>query len=164
MKILGIDPGTKRIGYGLIEKTPAGLKIIEANLFQINETEQAGGLPGIKKIMDALIDKFNPDLIGVEKLFFSKNQKTAMSVAEARGVIILSIAEHKIPFVEYTPNEIKTTCAGYGAADKQAVAKMVKISLHAPKLSVIDDVSDALAIALCAYEREKLNKKINGSI
>jgi len=148
MIVLGIDPGSKRIGYGLIEKTGGKLKLIEANLLV-----HPKNLLEIKNQVSFLIEKFSPESLAVEKVFFSKNQKTALEVSEARGVIILSALEKNLPIREFTPNEVKSAVAGYGLANKKAVAKMVRLTLNEPTLKVIDDVSDALAIAITATSK-----------
>ena len=149
MIVLGIDPGSKRIGYGLIEKTGGKLKLIEANLLV-----HPKNLLEIKNQVSFLIEKFSPESLAVEKVFFSKNQKTALEVSEARGVIILSALEKNLPIREFTPNEVKSAVAGYGLASKKAVAKMVRLTLNEPTLKVIDDVSDALAIAITATSKQ----------
>ena len=148
MIVLGIDPGSKRIGYGLIEKTGGKLKLIEADLLV-----HPKNLLEIKNQVSFLIEKFSPESLAVEKVFFSKNQKTALEVSEARGVIILSALEKNLPIREFTPNEVKSAVAGYGLASKKAVAKMVRLTLNEPTLKVIDDVSDALAIAITATSK-----------
>ena len=148
MIVLGIDPGSKRIGYGLIEKTGGKLKLIEADLLV-----HPKNLLEIKNQVSFLIEKFSPESLAVEKVFFSKNQKTALEVSEARGVIILSALEKNLPIREFTPNEVKSAVAGYGLANKKAVAKMVRLTLNEPTLKVIDDVSDALAIAITATSK-----------
>src|SRR3989344_316336 len=149
MIVLGIDPGSKRIGYGLIEKTGGKLKLIEADLLV-----HPKNLLEIKNQVSFLIEKFSPESLAVEKVFFSKNQKTALEVSEARGVIILSALEKNLPIREFTPNEVKSAVAGYGLASKKAVAKMVRLTLNEPTLKVIDDVSDALAIAITATSKQ----------
>jgi crossover junction endodeoxyribonuclease RuvC len=88
--------------------------------------------------------------MGIEKLYFAKNQKTAIAVAQARGVVLLSVGEHGIPVKEYTPNEVKSGITGYGFSDKKAVLKMVRLILGKHDLKIIDDASDALAIAIVA--------------
>lgn len=94
--------------------------------------------------------KHKPDVLAIEKLYFAKNQKTALAVAQARGVILLAGKEHGLRIREYAPNEVKIGVTGYGAADKKAVLKMVRLILKRPDLSVIDDASDALALAILA--------------
>jgi crossover junction endodeoxyribonuclease RuvC len=104
----------------------------------------------IKNQINQLIKKHRPSVLAIEKLYFSRNQKTAFAVAEARGVIILSAIEKGLEIREYSPNEVKAGITGYGFADKKATAKMVRFILKKPELKVLDDVSDALAIAIVA--------------
>jgi crossover junction endodeoxyribonuclease RuvC len=151
MITLGIDPGTRRVGYGVVRSEHAGeLKFIEAGILDIESIEDADALCDVKKGIDALIKKHKPDVVAVEKLFFAKNQKTALAVAQARGVILLSARESKVKICEYTPNEVKSGVTGYGFADKKAVLKMVQLTLGKHDLKIIDDASDALAIAILA--------------
>ena len=96
-----------------------------------------------------LIEQYKPDQSAVEKLFFQKNQKTAMAVSEARGVITLCLAEHSLPMAEYSPNAVKQAVTSYGNAGKKQVQEMVKIALHLDDIPKPDDAADALAIALC---------------
>ena len=148
MTILGIDPGTRRIGYGVVRKQNADIEFVEAGILAIESDEDVSALAETKKGIDALIKKHKPDALAIEKLFFAKNQKTALAVAQARGVILLSACEHGLPVKEYAPNEVKLGIAGYGFADKKAMLKMVKLILGQPGLKIIDDASDALAIAI----------------
>jgi crossover junction endodeoxyribonuclease RuvC len=147
---LGIDPGTRRVGFGVILQEKSTAMFIEAGIMSIKSTDNVGALYEIKKNLDKLITKHKPDVLAIEKLFFAKNQKTALAVAEARGVILLAAREHGIRIREYAPNEVKIGVTGYGAADKKAVLKMVRLILQKPGLSVIDDASDALALAILA--------------
>jgi crossover junction endodeoxyribonuclease RuvC len=147
MVILGIDPGTNRIGYGIVKKQSGGLRFVSAGILKV----KSGGstaLLEIKNGVAGLVRKFKPEVLAVEKLFFSKNRKTAMGVAEARGVIILAALEVGLKVIEYSPNEVKAGVAGYGFADKRAVLKMVRLTLNEPGLKMIDDASDALALAI----------------
>lgn len=148
MIILGIDPGSKRIGYGAIKKSGSALKLIEAGLIKTPKN-----LTEIRLQINSLIKKFKPEILAVEKLYFAKNRKTGLEVAESRGVIVLSALENGLLLHEFTPNEIKAGVTGYGSADKKAVAKMVRLILGEPKLEVIDDVSDALAAAITASNK-----------
>jgi len=148
MICLGIDPGTRRIGYGLVQNDTGTPLFVAAGILAITSNEDAGALEETKKEIDGLIKKYKPSAIAVERLFFAKNQKTAIAVAQARGVILLAAKEHGIPIQEYTPNEVKLGVTGYGFADKKAVLKMVKLILGRQDLSVIDDASDALALAI----------------
>lgn len=153
MIILGIDPGTRRIGYGVVENSPARLKLIEAGLLKIESKDDLGATREIKKQIDATIKKFKPEVLSIERIFFMKNQKTGIKVAEARGIIISSALEKKLRIEEYNPNEIKTALTGYGLADKRSVLKMVKLILKEPGLKIIDDASDALALAIIACRK-----------
>ena len=149
-KILGIDPGSRRIGYGVIEKSGSELTLLAANLFKIKSKDDMGALLETKQEIDKLIKIHKPDLLAIEKLYFAKNRKTGLEVAQARGAVILSALEHKIKIKEYAPNEIKMNLTGYGFSDKKAVAKMVRLILKKPDFEVIDDVSDAVGIAIVA--------------
>lgn len=149
MVILGIDPGTTRIGYGIIEKKN-GLKMVAYGVLGIKGGDQKDKLIALAKELRRLIKKYKPSVVGIEKLYFSKNQKTALAVAEARGVITLVVAEEGIPILEFGPNEIKSAVTGYGASGKEAVRRIVSLTLGIPTVEGLDDASDALAIAIRA--------------
>lgn len=146
---LGIDPGTHRIGYGAIQVNGNKFCLIKKGII-LNTTKgySAHQLPILYQLVSDLINEISPYMIGVEKLFFAKNQSTAMTVAEARGVILLAIAQKKIPIREFTPNTIKQSITGYGSADKKSILKMVSTILSFQEDDLIDDTSDALAIAI----------------
>jgi crossover junction endodeoxyribonuclease RuvC len=150
MIALGIDPGTRRVGYGIVSCDAYGhdATFVDAGLLTIAATEDADAFEEIRAGIDKLIETYRPDTVAVEKLFFAKNTKTAIAVAQARGVILLAIKARGVCIKEYTPNEVKLGVAGYGAADKKAVLKMVRLILRKPDLAVIDDASDALALAI----------------
>ncbi len=148
MKILGLDPGSVRVGYGLIKKEGGKLQLIKAGLLKILSKDNGQRLLELEKSFSGLLFEQNPDLIVLEKIFFMKNLKTAVEVAQSRGVLTLIIAKHKIPLLEFSPTEIKTAATGYGRADKKAVAKMVEKILGIDKIKAVDDVSDALAAAI----------------
>jgi len=153
MKILGIDPGTSRIGYGLITDRP--LKLIDYGVLEINEKTNKKFLLLAEKF-DKLINDLKPDAAAIEKIYFAKNQKTAIEVAQARGIMIFSLLKNKIPVAEYGPQEIKRAVTNYGLADKKAVAKMVSKMLNIEQLRGYDDASDALAIAITAINHYNL--------
>jgi len=159
MIALGIDPGTRRVGYGVILKQQSEAIFVEAGILPITSVDDVNALYEIKKTLDTLITKHQPDVMAIEKLYFAKNQKTALAVAQARGVILLGARERKIPIKEYAPNEVKMGVTGYGAADKKAVLKMVRLILKQPGLSVIDDASDALALAIIAATESVIHMK-----
>ncbi len=158
MIALGIDPGTRRIGYGLVENHGQDLIFIAAGIIDITADNDIGALEQTKQGLDEVIKKYKPDVMGIEKLFFAKNTKTALAVAQARGVILLSVKERNIKIKEYTPNEVKQGVTGYGFADKKAVAKMVRMILKKDDLKIIDDASDALAIAILSTTDRLLDR------
>lgn len=153
MTILGIDPGSRRIGFGLVRKTKTGLEMLSAGILKIESKNDQDAAKEIKRELSKLISVHQPDFMAIEKLYFVKNQKTALSVAQSRGVIVLVASEQKLPIREFSPNEIKLGVTGYGSADKKAVAKMVKIILKKPDLEIIDDATDALAIAIVGFSK-----------
>jgi crossover junction endodeoxyribonuclease RuvC len=148
MIALGIDPGTRRIGYGVVRGDNSSATFVDAGILSIVSKDDISALEEVKKGVDALIKKHRPDVVAVEKLFFAKNTKTALGVAQARGVILLAIKERGVRTKEYSPNEVKSGIAGYGFADKKAILKMVRLILNKEDLTVIDDASDALALAI----------------
>jgi len=153
MIILGIDPGTKRIGYGLIEKNENDLRFICAGLLKIKSAQSLEALLETREQIAALIKKFRPQVLAIEKIYFAKNQKTGIQVAEARGVVVATAIEKGLAVQEFGPNEIKAGITGYGLADKKSVLKMVKLLLGRPDIDVIDDASDALAVAILSTRK-----------
>lgn len=150
MKILGIDPGMAIVGYGLIEVNNDKPKLLASGSVQTDKS-----LPDSKRLLEiyndlsSIIEKYNPDCASVENLFFFKNQKTVIPVAEARGVILTVLEKYNIPSFSYTPMEVKQVLTGYGRAEKKEVEQMVKISLGTDTLPKLDDTVDAIAIAIC---------------
>ena len=154
---LGIDPGTRRIGYGVIRGEKNKPLFVAAGILAITSTDDASALEETKKEIGALIKRYKPEVVGIERLYFAKNQKTAIAVAQARGVILLAARESGVPIREYTPNEVKLGVTGYGFADKKAVLKMVRLILGKHDLAVIDDASDALALAIMALGDRRIS-------
>ena len=150
MKILGIDPGIGITGFGLIETSSR--EIARALDFGVITTTMNAPLPGrLKELYDSLQEVFDttkPDVVSIEKLFFSKNITTGIAVAEARGLVLLTAAQREIPIYEYTPNEIKKTLTGYGSAKKPQMQEMVRLHLNLEKKPRPDDAADALAAAI----------------
>ncbi|MEK9173480.1 MAG: crossover junction endodeoxyribonuclease RuvC [Patescibacteria group bacterium] len=157
MIALGIDPGFKRVGYGLVERAFGKTTMIKAGLLQIDSSSKPAAYKEIRDELEIIIKKFIPEILGIEKLYFSKNQKTALGVSESRGVVLLCAAENNLPVREFSPSELKLGITGYGLADKKAVAKMVKMILDEPGLKVVDDVTDALALAILATSAQQLS-------
>ena len=150
MRILGIDPGTTRIGFGVIESVQNRFTVLDYGIISTPGKNRALDYKLISGDLSKLISVYKPDRAGVEKLFFSKNQKTVMSVAEARGVIMLTLASHGIPIMEPTPQQVKQAVSSYGKADKSQVQRMVRLVLSIKEDIKPDDAADALAIAICA--------------
>lgn len=150
MKILGIDPGTQVVGYGVIEKTGSSIKVIEYGSIKANKNHDfPQRLKAIHcKIMD-IINKHQPDQMAVEEVFYGKNIKAAIKIGEGRGVVFLCAASANIPITEYAATVIKKAVVGNGSAHKSQVQKMVKIILGLPEIPEPEDASDALAIAIC---------------
>jgi len=148
MKVLGIDPGTAALGYGIVERSGGRLREIDHGCLSTSpDNTLPERLLAIHALVDELIALHEPDVVGVERLFFSKNVQTAMAVGQARGVILLAAAQHGIDVREATPSEVKSAIAGYGAADKAQVQRMVQLVLGMSELPRPDDAADALAIA-----------------
>lgn len=150
MRVLGIDPGTDRVGFAVLDFEKRKFLYITSGILPRAEKNHAEKLLRIEKELRVIIRTYKPGTVGLEKLFFSKNQKTAMQVAEARGVIIKTIAEKKIHCVEITPSEVKLFLTGHGAADKTAVAKMAQKFIGVDLKGKLDDETDAIAIAITA--------------
>ena len=153
-KILGVDPGTATTGYGIIENQRGKLSLVEYGVIQTSKADSAAHrLTEIYKDLTKLIKKHKPDLLAVEQLFFYKNITTAITVAQARGVILLCAEQNKIKLAEFTPLQIKNSLTGYGKADKKQVQYMVAKLLGIKKPPRQDDAADALAVAICAAGR-----------
>ena len=157
LRILGIDPGSSRIGFGLIEKKGSALSLIKTGVIEIPKGEAAEKLNALATEFKKLIAESKPDAIGIEKLFFSKNVKTGIEVAQARG-LLLHLSSACAPVYEFTPQQVKVATTNYGGADKKAVARMVGMILHVPPLRILDDATDALAIAIATAGAHRLTK------
>ena len=155
MRILGIDPGTGICGFGVIEikktaKNPNGkMTMLDSGVITTPaNTPLPERLEDIYNSLHEIISLNKPDQVSIEKLFFTKNITTGISVAEARGVVILVCKQHELPIFEYTPNEIKKTITGYGSANKKQMQEMVKMRLNLSQIPKPDDAADALAAAI----------------
>ena len=150
MIILGVDPGTAALGYGLVERIGARLRAVDHGVIVTSpDLPLAERLLAIHTGLVDLIATHEPSIVAVERLYFSRNAQTAMAVGHARGVVLLAAAEARVPVREATPNEVKSAVAGYGAADKEQVSRMVALVLGMAARPTPDDASDALAIAVC---------------
>lgn len=155
MIILGIDPGTTAIGYAFIKKA-ATPRLLHAGLMNVHAKSRTEELKNLHQEMVALIKRWQPSILSLEKIFFSKNTKTALAVAEGRGVILLTAHLAGLRVYEYTPLEVKKTVTGDGGADKNQVEKMVRLTVkESVTLDAQDDVFDAIAIALTCFFKER---------
>ncbi len=154
-RILGLDPGLASLGFGAIDVSnltrPPSVKLVDFGIVQTPARTDIGTrLQTIYEDMHALLDNIQPDLVAIEQLFFYKMGNT-IPVAQARGVVLLVIAQHKLPYVEFTPAQIKQAVAGYGNAKKPDVQEAVARELGLEKIPRPDDAADALAVALAAW-------------
>lgn len=162
MIVLGIDPGFGRVGYGVIDYSKNKYKVIEYGCIS---TEPNSDFPKrLKKIETDLIEvisRYKIDASSIEELYFNNNSKTAIKVAEARGVILNTLETYNIPIYEYTPLQAKLAIVGYGRANKIQVKNMVKKFLNLESMPKLDDTTDALAIAICHTHRCRIGEYIN---
>ncbi len=156
MIVLGIDPGTAALGYGIVERSRGRLREVDHGCLSTSpDLTLPERLLAIHTLVDDLLALHQPDLLAVERLFFSRNVQTAFAVGQARGVVLLAAAQHATPVREATPNEVKSAITGYGAADKEQVGRMVQLVLGMSELPRPDDAADALAIATWAVNTER---------
>jgi crossover junction endodeoxyribonuclease RuvC len=158
MIILGIDPGYARVGYGIISYEKNKYRVIEYGSI----TTEAGvalskRLFKIHQELEEIIKRYKIDCSSIEELFFNTNTKTAINVAQARGVILSTLEENNIPVYEYTPLQVKQALVGYGRADKLQIKSMVKTFLCLDKMPKLDDTTDALALSICHCHSFKYN-------
>jgi crossover junction endodeoxyribonuclease RuvC len=151
--ILGIDPGLATTGFGIIKCKDNKTTLVDYGTIATPTNKSLlERLRDIHIQLTKIIKKYKPNVCACEELFFCKNVKTALLVGQARGVILLTINEQKLPFHEFTPLQVKQSIAGYGAADKKQMQQMTKILLNLKKIPQPDDAADALAIALTCYQ------------
>jgi len=154
--VLGVDPGTAATGYGIIAREGGHLRAIDYGCIETSaELPLPERLLRIHEAIDDLVELHRPDLVGVERIFFSRNAQTAFAVGQARGVVLLAAARRRVEVRDATPNEVKSAIAGYGAADKEQVQRMVALVLGLPEPPAPDDAADALAVAICVANRER---------
>ena len=150
MRILGVDPGYAIVGVGSVDYEGNRFKVVEYGAITTEAGEDM--FDRLKKIYDdmtCLLERVKPDAMAIEKLFFQNNQKTAINVAQARGVLILASKNYNIPVFEYTPLQVKQAVVGYGRAEKKQVQQMTKAILNLSEVPKPDDTADALALAVC---------------
>lgn len=150
MIILGIDPGYATIGYGVMEfKNTKYTPIRYGAIITSPKNEFSERLESIFNELESIIKLYKPDVSSIEKLYFQNNHKTAIDVAQARGVILLAMQKYKIPIYEYTPLQVKTAVTGYGKAQKPQIMLMTQRLLRLKEIPKPDDTADALALAIC---------------
>jgi len=151
IRVLGIDPGIERLGWALVEKTKEGFEKIDSGVKRTSkDLPTSKRLFEIYKFLYQLIKKEKPDMLGTEKLFFASNAKTALTIGEVRGVILTVAEMHSLSIKDFTPLQLKMTICGYGKASKQEVASMLGLSIKLPKKKLLDDETDAIALAIAA--------------
>ena len=159
MIFLGVDPGTAITGYGFIREDAGALQAVA---FGTITTPSGQALPDrlvtLYTELTRLIALHRPASAAVEQLFFSRNVRTALAVGQARGVVLLALAQAGIPISEYTPLEVKQAVTGYGRADKQQVQEMVRLLMGLPEIPKPDDAADALAVAICHLHSSRISR------
>ncbi|HSG87437.1 MAG TPA: crossover junction endodeoxyribonuclease RuvC [Candidatus Limnocylindrales bacterium] len=155
MIVLGIDPGTASLGYGIVERN-GRLRAVDYGCLETTaRTPLPDRLVAIHRQVAELIELHQPDLVAVERIFYSRNAQTAFAVGQARGVILLAAAQRGLPVREATPSEVKVAVTGHGRSAKEEVARMVRLVLAMEVTPTPDDAADALAIAIWAVHRER---------
>jgi crossover junction endodeoxyribonuclease RuvC len=163
--VLGIDPGTASLGYGLVDRTGGRLRAVDFGAFHTDaDLSLPERLLAIHVFLEDLVELHGPTLLGVERIFHSRNVQTALAVGHARGVVLLAAAAHGLEVREATPSEVKIGVTGYGSADKEQVGRMVQTILGLPEAPHPDDAADALAVAIWAANRERAGERINAGI
>ncbi len=154
MRILGVDPGTLALGYGIIEKKGQAMRVLDYGCLKMTSRQAfPARLKAIYDEISRLVVTFKPDQFAVESLFYAKNPKVAIKMGHARGVVIVAAANQNIPTSEYAPREIKQSVVGNGGASKEQVQRMLKQILGLPEVPEPLDASDALAVAVCHLHR-----------
>lgn len=150
MRILAIDPGYDRLGIAVLEGTASRPILLWSDCVIPDKSARENRLARVSSAVTSVITEYSPDALAIETLFFNKNIKTALGVAEARGAVLAAAGLAHIPVVEYSPQQVKSAVTGYGGADKTAVARMIPHLLTLPKKKRLDDELDAIAIGITA--------------
>lgn len=161
MRILGIDPGFAITGYSIIEYIGNKFTLIESGAITTKaKTSFQLRLTILFDELDSIIKKYKPDAMAVEELFFNQNIKTAINVAQARGIVLVVGCKNNVPTFEYTPLQVKQAVVGYGRAEKKQVQQMVKAILKVQEIPKLDDITDSMAIGICHAHSAKYAEKI----
>jgi len=163
MRILGIDPGSRATGWGLIEKQGNRLLHIDNGVITTRADEPLGDRLGtIYRHLSGVITGYAPTAVAVEEIFMAKNARSALKLGHARGVALLAGFNHDLPIAEYSALQVKSAVVGYGRADKKQIQEMVRILLKLPEIAQ-EDASDALAVAICHAHSAGINQRVAGS-
>ena len=161
MRILGIDPGFAITGFSVIDYEGNKFKLVTSGAILTEaHTSFPLRLEQIYNQLNEIINTYKPNAMAIEELFFNNNAKTAINVAQARGVILVTAKLNKVPIYEYTPLQVKQAVVGYGRADKMQVQRMVKMILHEDNLPKLDDTTDSMAMAICHAHSSKFAKSL----
>ncbi|MEA3407708.1 MAG: crossover junction endodeoxyribonuclease RuvC [Chloroflexota bacterium] len=164
MLVLGLDPGLADTGYGLVVGDGRDLRAVSYGVIRTPANTPVGErLAKIYQEMSHLLGEYHPDVAAVEELFFCRNVRTAMMVGEARGVLLLALAEAGLEVAEYTPLQIKEGITGYGRAEKGQVQEMVRVLLCLKEVPRPDDAADALAVAICHQHAARMSALVRES-
>jgi crossover junction endodeoxyribonuclease RuvC len=163
VRILGIDPGTARLGYGVVDADDRYVAIDYGTIETAAANPMHHRLLELHTALGDLIERHNPEAMAIEQLFFSRNVTTAIAVGQARGVALLIAAQAGISVTEYTPAEVKQAISGYGNADKQQVQAMVQLLLELENPPHQDDAADALAVALCHRQSHAFRERVSAA-
>jgi crossover junction endodeoxyribonuclease RuvC len=156
MRILGLDPGTATVGYGIVEDRDGQVAAVTFDVIRTSPKESPGRrLAIIYDALNELLAQYKPEAAAIEEIFFGRNITTAISVGQARGVLLLALTQAGIPVAEYSPPKIKEAVSGYGKASKQQVQFMVQNMLNLDEIPQPDDAADGLAVALTHYQHRR---------
>lgn len=159
MLVLGLDPGLAITGYGFVEGDGDNLRALSYGVLRTSShLPLAERLLQLHEGLSELLVRYRPDVVALEELFFSTNARTAITVGEARGVLLFTMAEASLKVVEYTPLQVKQAITGYGQADKAQVQQMVRLLLHLAEIPRPDDAADALAVSICHHHSARMAK------
>jgi crossover junction endodeoxyribonuclease RuvC len=161
LRVLGVDPGSIKSGYGLIEESQKKLQTIDFGAIYTHPKDPfPARLLEIKRGLEQVITRYQPQVLALEDVFFAKNVKSALKLGHARGVILVTAMEAGLEIVEYAPLEIKQAVVGYGRADKYQIQQMVKILLGLQDIPQPEDAADALAVAICHIHSAEMRRRL----
>jgi crossover junction endodeoxyribonuclease RuvC len=165
LRILGIDPGYARLGFGLVQDSPDKREptLVTYGVWETKaKTPHADRLCQLKESLVEILSRYEPHVLSIEKLYFARNHKTALAVAEARGVVLCGAREHGLDIVEYTPLQIKMAVTGHGRSDKEEMQEMVRLLLRMERRPSPDDAADGLAAALAYWQEARFRERVGG--